>query len=242
MEYKLGMTGLDYLKAKEIAEQGSSLMWGVDWQEEKAYPCDNQEVTITKENEVIMEGMPLQDLIKEHGLKEGDEVTCCVGGEFIPIVGIDYKITKSDSGACGLFIGTIDTSTWRNVSYISRTNKFIVKEHSNKLTEKTPHCALKHLWADGAIIQFEDIDGCWMSAGENPEWKIHVKYRVKPREYTDTEMLEWMAVYSAFITNDKDVEKFYLTWVDSLGGVNETSLSNSLREAITKAMNASEQD
>jgi hypothetical protein len=71
--------------------------------------------------------------------------------------------------------------------------------------QKKPHvhAALIKAWADGAIIQYQRPDGCWVRAFKNePDWgDPDVVYRIKPEpkpdliEYATIEAVERSACF-----------------------------------------------
>lgn len=46
------------------------------------------------------------------------------------------------------------------------------------------HATIIKAWADGAVIQYQDKDNCWILVG-HPSWSCDLNYRIKPEPKPD---------------------------------------------------------
>lgn len=73
---------------------------------------------------------------------------------------------------------------WKESLIDLSKNDYIIKKGILMATRK--HAALIHAWADGAVIQYQDICGDWCDYkdGETPGFTINVNLRIKPKATT----------------------------------------------------------
>jgi len=115
--------------------------------------------------------MNLQDLIKEHDLKAGDEVVCVDSSISCYELDKTYKIELNKASEFCI-----------NNSYTGLSASFeLVKQ------KPTPHIHCKEIkaWADGAIIQGKHPHGKWYDC--DPCWFADWEYRIKPDKPDNTE-------------------------------------------------------
>ena len=71
---------------------------------------------------------------------------------------------------------------------------------------KHKHADLIHAWADGAQIEWQDINGDWCSISETPAWSIETVYRIKLEPKPDLKLYFEIAKY----TSEKDKPFLFL--------------------------------
>lgn len=132
--------------------------------------------------------MVLEYLIKECDLHEGDTLICTESFSSHFIVNNEYILYNLVDNL-GVKLGVISD---RGNQKTLTSSKFKLLKRKKEIKEEHPHCALIIKWAGGAIIQYKyEVD--WQYCGNNkPSWNPDTEYRVKPKEYTDTEMLDYM--------------------------------------------------
>ena len=59
---------------------------------------------------------------------------------------------------------------------------------------KHKHAELIKAYADGAEIEYKDVDGCWYLIN-NPVWHNHFEYRIKPEPQKEQEP-QYLYVYN----------------------------------------------
>ena len=75
-------------------------------------------------------------------------------------------------------------------------------------------------WAEGKQIQFKDINNEWVDIPyREPQWDIHVEYRIKPEPKPDVVAFSTVYCYEgngAFVTqaikSKMDIHNLKLTW------------------------------
>ncbi len=135
--------------------------------------------------------MNLQELIKEHDLKAGDEVLCVEDVE--PFKGNKYTLeyifpfdNKAVLGVKHMYVGDNGQETFVG-EYLS---EFCLPKQ-----KPTPHKHHKEIkaWADGCAIQYWNITyEHWktLSKTKPPLWLLDAKYRVKPDHTKEIDILE----------------------------------------------------
>lgn len=64
------------------------------------------------------------------------------------------------------------------------------KPQGTKVPHK--HAALIKAWADGATIQFKNLQGGWSDTDDNrPSWNLAAEYRVKPEPIKTEAFVRW---------------------------------------------------
>lgn len=201
----------------------------------KIVPSSDCEFSLP-EKEKNMEPMRLPKLIEEHDLKDGDEVLCVAGDIIFPTKGEKYKLAKFLFDRLGILVKKEENS--EDFYFNGREDLFVI-------VEKPPHCELKHKWSDGAIIQvkiptYSSFD--WCDCEDNkPKWLKTSEYRVKPKEYNDTEFLDWLLKSMTDVDFSSDENKNFINFCKNLAEYKKNGIFKTPRQAITEAIN-SEQD
>lgn len=128
--------------------------------------------------------MNLKELIKEHDLKEGDEVICVESAyheyEVGKVYPIEFNIVAGEFRISEFWTGYSGTFEVHKIKSL----KGVYPPHI--------HCKEIKAWADGAIIQYYStlLEG-WTGAFNNtPAWNINCKYRVKPDNFEEIQKIE----------------------------------------------------